>query len=604
MLGGYISNAVENTNLIERQRNNYADEPYSDFGYFNVSADEIDDKFNEVLGVYQGLPKQISSAMFDKMIELYQTASSSKHCKINIGDDEYQRRTNVRGLVDAFVNAENMTDEQLETMFSSFWNVGIMSSATRAAIAEKVIPKNDGIVPLKEKIQHLVTLNNQEGTNLLDDIQGCINNSKNSALELYYLYHMADDSFPLINGCSRKALKIIKKNKIELGADIIADMENLKDRMPEDAQLPEDERLYKYYLVDQFLNLLDKIKYEEINTVTAQPKELYQLAYLFTFLENVYKTNNANFFDDLLKKSKNIILYGAPGTGKTYTSAKNIRRIIEYDFPNQDIGLDERFKLVQFHPSYSYEDFMEGLKPVMNNGNVTLELKKGDFMLFCEYASGYVDLFNRAKEKDKMKYAFFFMIDEINRAELSRVFGELMYALDKRGDGIDTQYSYFKKEDKRFSIPENVYLIGTMNDVDRSIDSFDLALRRRFLWYRMDCDYSVIRSELSHLAGIGELDENGTPTTGYLKACYDLNQFITQDGNNNLGLGQLYKLGHSYFMAIRKHISGNKEIKKKHLKELFDFSISPLLKEYLRTLLDEKQLEGVLDAAKKKFKLP
>jgi len=602
MLGGYISNAVENTGLQTRQRNN-ADEPYSDFGYFGVEADEIDENFNHVLEVYQDLPKQISSAMFDKMIELYQTALSSMHCKIDVEDDEYQDRIGVRGLVNDFIGTDNIEVEQLETQFKSFWD--IMSSAQQAACATNIIRNNGGIVPLKENIQHLVGLDNQEGTNLLDVIQGCIKNSKHSALELYYLYHMQEDNFPLINGCSEKALRIIRQNKIDLGPENITVMTELQDLMPEDAQLPEDERLYKYYLVDQFLNLLDKIKYEEINTVADESKELYKLAYLFTFFRKVHKTNNAEFFDDLLKKSKNIILYGAPGTGKTYTSEENIRRIIEENsLDNEDINSYDRFKLVQFHPSYSYEDFMEGLKPVMDNGNVTLELKKGDFMLFCESASEYADQFNRAKEKEKMKYAFFFMIDEINRAELSRVFGELMYALDKRGQGIYTQYSYLKKEEKSFSIPENVYLIGTMNDVDRSIDSFDLALRRRFLWYRMDCDYSVIQSELSHLAGIGELNDQGSPTRGYLKACYDLNQYITQGDDNTPALGKLYELGHSYFMAIRNHISGNKEIKNKHLKELFDFSISPLLKEYLRTLLDERQLEGVLAAAEQTFKLP
>ncbi len=245
---------------------------------------------------------------------------------------------------------------------------------------------------------------------------------------------------------------------------------------------------------------------------------------------------------------------------------------------------------------------MEGLKPIIKDKHVALELQKGNFIKFCEKASEFEDAYKNSTEKEKMKYTFFFLIDEINRAELSRVFGEIMYALDKRGNSIQTQYSYMKKENKYFSIPHNVYLIGTMNDVDRSIDSFDIALRRRFFWYRMDCDYGVIQDELSQFINIGSFNNKDIPNSGYLKSCYELNQYITKKGNNNLGLGKLYELGHDYFMKINLHTKKNK-LKNIDLENLFNYSIEPLLKEYVRAEYSEDEIEGKLDEARKIFKI-
>ncbi len=329
---------------------------------------------------------------------------------------------------------------------------------------------------------------------------------------------------------------------------------------------------------------------------------MYQLAYLFTFFRKK-KVNNSIFFDDLLEKSKNIILYGAPGTGKTYTSRLNIERILENN--NNEKIEEKRFEIVQFHPSYSYEDFMEGLKPVNVDNNLVLKLQSGEFMTFCQIASQYADEYTKAKESDKLKWTFYFLVDEINRAELSRVFGELMYAIekDKRGEAVKTQYAYMKSNDNAyFSVPPNLYFIGTMNDVDRSIDSFDIALRRRFLWYRMDCSYDVILDEFEGYTNIGRFDGD-TPKSGYLKACYDLNEYITTKSNINLGLGKIYEIGHSYFLNLKDYMKHSKKIEQKYLKELFKFNIEPLLREYLRAEYPEEEIEGKLEEAKKRFKI-
>ena len=593
-LGQIIKEILKDENLEFEKRNN-ENEKYEDFGYFKLDFFD-ENKFKQVLSIYKKIVYQINSTIFDKMIELYNNVKlSSKHCLIDKDNENYKLRKSVKSKVEEFIKENTIPND--DELFRSFWNRQIINSAQQASNATNIISRN-GLPNLQEKIRTLVNLQYDNPLDLVENIQNQIEGSKKSSLELYYYYHMHDDNFPLINGGIENSLSIIEKNGIRIeGENIVLKMKILKTRMKNDS-------LEKFYLLDQFLNLIDKIKYEDIsNEKDANNKKLYQLAYLFTFFRKSKLVSNSNFFDELLKKSKNIILYGAPGTGKTYTSEINISRLIEEEYSNDKIEIYDRFQKVQFHPSYSYEDFMEGLKPVIENNNVVLKLQKGDFMKFCEKASIYENDFIQANENEKLKFAFFFLVDEINRAELSRVFGEIMYALDKRGNKIQTQYSYMKDDDsKYFSIPNNVYFIGTMNDVDRSIDSFDIALRRRFFWYRMECDYFAIQSELFEFQNIGKFSDKDIPESGYLKACYELNQFIIEKGEKKLGLGKLYQLGHDYFMKIKQH-SKKKSIENNDLKDLFEFSIEPLLIEYLRSEYNEDEIEKHIETLKNSFKI-
>ena len=296
----------------------------------------------------------------------------------------------------------------------------------------------------------------------------------------------------------------------------------------------------------------------------------------------------------------NVIMYGPPGTGKTYSVVNSL------DFVCQ--GDSARYELLQFHPSFTYEDFIEGIKPkgVSKDGNIRFELVSGVFKNFC------------IKAKNTPGKPFYFVVDEINRANLSSVFGETLSLLEKdyRHDGkskrnlIRTQYStliedLIKEDDKykelayiidngevKFGVPENIFFIGMMNDVDKSIDAFDLALRRRFKWIRKDCDYEVIEEETRF-----KRKEDFSNIGQYIKACEKLNYYISAE----LGLGRSYEFGHSFFMKM-SDIAKRKEITQHNLETLFNLYLRPTLKEYLRAVFAESELDGKLEEALNRFK--
>jgi 5-methylcytosine-specific restriction protein B len=183
---------------------------------------------------------------------------------------------------------------------------------------------------------------------------------------------------------------------------------------------------------------------------------------------------------DLLWERRQIIFYGPPGTGKTYLATRLARRLTE----------DGAVKLVQFHPSYTYEDFFEGYRPQSaDSGGLTFELTPGPFRSFAEVA------------KDNPTTPYILIIDEINRANLAKVFGELYFLLEYRDESIGLQYS--PKEE--FTLPENLFLIGTMNTADRSIARIDTAMRRRFAFIELDPRIPPVQGLLSRWLTVNNL---------------------------------------------------------------------------------------------------
>lgn len=337
------------------------------------------------------------------------------------------------------------------------------------------------------------------------------------------------------------------------------------------------------------INFLPEIDWK-INAIKKEIGDDYYNGIHFFYEKDIIKLWDG----DSIENNKNIIYYGVPGTGKTHDVLKEVRNLTDSE---------KYFKLVQFHPSYSYEDFIDGVKPIGNKGDsLQLGLVNGVFKEMC--IDAYKEI-KRNKDNPQNVKKFYFIADEINRAELSRVFGELLLCIeeDKRlrfengelkGELIKTQNSNLWSDEHAvvknenglyFGVPENIYFIGTMNDVDRSIESFDLALRRRFVWIKKETKYTVIKDELKKTV------EDKSINT-FVNSCKRLNDEIKKT------IGSNYQLGHSYFLKITPLGKTIPDISKRIL---FQNELKPILYEYLRSVIDENNIAAHLKTFEDKF---
>ena len=361
----------------------------------------------------------------------------------------------------------------------------------------------------------------------------------------------------------------------------------------------------------------------------------------------------------MLLQSKNLIFHGAPGTGKSHLAKQIAARIVsdgkEDDYSELTEDQRERVEFVQFHPSYDYSDFVEGLRPRLNvDGSLGFELQDGVFKRFVNrarenfedsrmtgeayrhkvrvqraignYLSEHndkrardiiaqvrrmlletdrefnnknevanflgreytldddlriLDRYNEMKEKvandagqdivqPEMKN-FVFIIDEVNRGEISKIFGELFFSIDPdyrgdRGSGSTQYANLHANPNEKFYIPENVYIIGTMNDIDRSVDSFDFAMRRRFRFLELKADDESRARAI--LAELGEEDREEA-----LRRMKALNEAI----KNVDALNENYQIGAAYF----------RKLKDMSYEALWEDNLKPLLREYIRGMFNE-----------------
>lgn len=286
----------------------------------------------------------------------------------------------------------------------------------------------------------------------------------------------------------------------------------------------------------------DSAKREELRQEIEETEEIVEAWEEYTkedFLKEVFLSKeDYELLKGVLLSKKNVILQGAPGVGKTFMAKRLAYSIM---------GMKDksRVKMVQFHQSYTYEDFIVGFRPSENG----FKLKYGPFYNFC-------------KKAEKSPLPHFFIIDEINRGNLSKIFGELLMLIedDKRTEKLNLLYT-----EEEFSVPSNVYIIGMMNTADRSLAIIDYALRRRFSFFdvRPAFESPVFIEKIEH-----HRDSALPRLLKYVKA---INKDIREDDS----LGEGFEVGHSYFC-----VDENTDIDQQWIKSTVEYSLIPLLKEY------------------------
>ena len=296
--------------------------------------------------------------------------------------------------------------------------------------------------------------------------------------------------------------------------------------------------------------------------------------------------------NSLLGKKKQVILTGPPGTGKTYWAQKTVheliaRQLYKNSYENlterekETIKNSEQLKTVVMHSNYGYEEFVEGLRPESINNQLVFKVKNG---VFKEFAL-------KAKQDPDKNY--YLILDEINRADLSKIFGELIYSIEntKRGEYINLSVS-----NKEFTVPKNLYIIGTMNNADKSVSLIDLALRRRFGFIELKPNYDLLDRVVTDNKVIEVLDAEDEDNDGLVSEVEEVTeihigewlQTLNQRIVHVLGAeGNDLQIGHSYFLSKEEVITEPGQFV-----DVLKYEIIPLLNEY--TYNNQHQLKEII----------
>jgi 5-methylcytosine-specific restriction endonuclease McrBC GTP-binding regulatory subunit McrB len=299
-----------------------------------------------------------------------------------------------------------------------------------------------------------------------------------------------------------------------------------------------------------FKRLIEK---KEVQIKIDNSKDENEITFESLVDSTLFPVEKIKEINNLLEKKKQIIFYGPPGTSKTFF-AKKFAQFFTKTIKN--------IQIIQFHPSYSYEDFIEGIKPNLldQGGKVEGFIKKeGIFKTFSK------------KAKDNPNEKFVLIIDEINRGNISKIFGELIYLLEYRDEAISLTYSVDSND--KFSIPLNLYIIGTMNSADRSIAFVDYALRRRFYFIDFYPDLDIFAKWIEK---IQTRSDTGRLALNMLK---EINQKISST------LGKDYTIGYSYLMITSLNYY--------RLNEIVKYAILPLVEQYY--LGKKEQIKEISD---------
>lgn len=355
----------------------------------------------------------------------------------------------------------------------------------------------------------------------------------------------------------------------------------------------EENKIKKLY----FRNIDENQETSESNGISRD--ELFGSKQALTNLYNEYVgakkkclSQKIKELSKLLENNYNLILTGAPGTGKTYMTESITKSIMGVP-ENKDVP-EKQYCFVQFHPSYDYTDFVEGLRPIKSNGQVVFERTDGIFKEFC------------AKAAKDTKHNYVFVIDEINRGEISKIFGELFFSIDpgyREGSRkMKTQYHNLIANDNNlaedypfkdgFFVPKNVFIIGTMNDIDRSVESMDFAFRRRF-------SFAEVTASESESMIYSQQWESSDLINEAISRMQHLNEAIVDPKVGNLT--QQFQIGGAYFLKIKKYYDSTQDVSQA-AEQLWNYHLKGILYEYFRGEPDAeikmKQLKVAYDSAK------